>query len=255
MGGGDEVKKSICFLGILLMIAPAGATDQKNSKETEKKGSQIIDSGSFGIFIAGKRVGTESFKIEQGPEIGTITAEIKVNDGDSRAEQSSEMQIGRDGTLRSYRWHSNSPEKADAFIEAKDQLLVEHLTPADQKKTDVPHVLPSSTVILDDNFFSHREVLIWRYLATGCLRQDNRVVCDHPSQFGILVPHQHAAGTVTVQLLGRDKIMVKGVEQELNKIKLDADGVQWLLWVTDPEHGYKVIKMAIPADQVEVIRD
>src|SRR5947209_145848 len=255
MGGGDEVKKSICILGMLLMIASAGATDQKNNKEAEKKGSQVVDSGSFGIFIAGKRIGTENFKIEQGAEVGTISADIKVNDGDSRAEQNSEMQIGRDGTLRSYKWHASVPDKADSVIEAKDQLLIEHLTPADQKKQDVPHVLPLSTVILDDNFFSHREVLIWRYLATGCVPHEAPLECDHPSQFGILVPHQHLAGTVTVQLLGRDKIMVKGVEQELNKIKLDADGVQWLLWVTDPEHGYKVIKMAIPADQVEVIRD
>jgi len=60
---------------------------------------------------------------------------------------------------------------------------------------------------------------------------------------------------VIVELLGRDKIMFKDKEQELNKVKVDADGVQWLLWVDDQENHYKVLKMAIPADRVEVIRD
>ena len=249
------MKKSILLLALLLAAVSVCGSDQK-SKENEKKGSasHLIDSGSFGIFIAGKRIGTENFRIEQGTDVGTISAEIKVNDGSNRAEQSSEMQIGRDGNLRSYKWHANVPEKEEALVEPQDQLLIEHLTPADQKKHDVPHVLPLSTVILDDNFFSHREVLIWRYLATGCAQRDNHLECS-ASQFGVLVPHQHTAGTVIVELLGREKIMFKDKEQELNKIKVDADGVQWLLWVDDQENHYKVLKMAIPADRVEVIRD
>ena len=249
------MKKSILWLAVLLAAVSVYGSDQK-SKESEKKSSSthVIDSGSFGIFIAGKRVGTETFRIEQGAEGGTITAAISVNDGSNRAEQSSEMQIGRDGNLRSYKWRANVPEKEEALVEPQDQLLIEHLTPADQKKHDVPHVLPLSTVILDDNFFSHREVLVWRYLATGCVPRDNHLECN-PSQFGVLVPHQHTAGTVIVELLGRDKIMFKDKEQELNKVKVDADGVQWLLWVDDQENHYKVLKMAIPADRVEVIRD
>ena len=39
---------------------------------------------------------------------------------------------------------------------------------------------------------------------------------------------------------------------ELNKMKLDADDVQWVLWV---DEQYKVLKMAIPASNVEVVRD
>jgi len=61
-------------------------------------------------------------------------------------------------------------------VEPKDQLLVRAHYPADQKKIDVPHMLPLSTVILDDNFFSQREVLLWWY-SQGFRRQDNSLLC------------------------------------------------------------------------------
>jgi hypothetical protein len=116
---------------------------------------------------------------------------------------------------------------------------------------DVPHVLPLSTVILDDNFFSHREILIWRYLATGCLIKNNERLCG-PSTFGVLVPQQHLAANVVVELIGRDKINVKGHEVEVNKVKMDSEGIVWMLWVGD---DYKVMKMAVPANNVEIVRD
>jgi hypothetical protein len=55
-----------------------------------------------------------------------------------------------------------------------------------------------------------------------------------------------------MELSGREKIAVKGQEQELNKFKIDSDGVVWNLWVND---DYKVMKITVPAGNVEVVRD
>jgi len=83
----------------------------------------------------------------------------------------------------------------------------------------------------------------------------------------ILVPHQHVSGNATLELLSRDKVMVKGVEVELNKVKLDtsgpqsltwlnesreSDATQWVLWVDDQ---YRVIKMTVAGSNIEVVRD
>jgi len=107
---------------------------------------------------------------------------------------------------------------------------------------------------------------MWRYLATACVRQNNQLACG-PGNFGVLVPHQHAAFNVTVQLQGQDKVEVKpGVQRQLNKILLKAGDPQrllvmnsdkeadteWVIWVDDL---YKVIKISIPGARVEVIRD
>jgi len=164
------------------------------------------------------------------------------------------MRIAPNGNLRLYIWRSTVPLKEESVVEPNDQLLIEHITFADQKKQDVPYVLPLATVILDDNFFSHRELLVWRYLATGCAPQGNQLHCAS-AQFGTLIPHQHTSSTAAMELIGMDKILVKGVEKELNKIKLTADDVQWVLWVADGDQQYKVIKMAVPAKQVEIVRD
>jgi len=177
------------------------------------------------------------------------------------------MQVSARGELRSYNWHATVPQKEEASVEPKDQLLVEHIMPADQKKLDVQHMLPLSTVILDDNFFSQREVLLWWYLANGCRRQDNGLLCAI-GKFVVLVPRQHASGNATLELMGQGKVMVKGVERELNKVKLDmsgpqtltwlndqsrdSDSAQWVLWVDDQ---YRVIKMTVAGTNVEVVRD
>jgi hypothetical protein len=260
-------------LAILLSVVFALSSAFAADKPKEKANSHVADSGSFGIYLNGKRVGTETFNItetlnsERRPEYSTATSEIKFDDGKFKATQTAEMQISPKGELRSYVWRATVPQKEESSVEPKDQLLVEHVIPADQKKVDVPHMLPVSTVILDDNFFSQREILLWWYLASGCRKEKNDLVCG-TGRFVILVPHQHVSGNATLELLGPDKIMIRGTQRELNKVKLEtngpqaltwlndqgreSDGMQWTLWVDDQ---YKIIKMTVAGSNVEVVRD
>jgi hypothetical protein len=244
--------RTILFISVLLTAFCLGASDKDKDKDKDKKTAKVVDSGSFGIFLNGKRVGTETFNIEQRADFSIATSQIKVDDGSVKADQTMEMQVSPKGELVSYSWRATVPQKEESTVEPKDQLLVEHITPADQKKQDVPHVLPLSTVILDDNFFSQRELLVWRYLATGCLWKKGEAPVCGPSHFGTLVPHQHTAGEAVMEFIGIEKLTIKGVEHDFNKIKLDSDGVLWMLWVSD---DYKVIKMAVAANNVEVVRD
>ena len=257
---------------LLCVLCAISGLGQAADKPKDKANSHVADSGSFGIYLNGKRVGTETFSItetlnsERHPEYSTATSEIKFDDGRFKAAQSAEMQISPKGELRSYVWRATVPQKEEASVEPKDQLLVEHVIPADQKKVDVPHMLPVSTVILDDNFFSQREILLWWYLAS-CRRENNDLLCG-TGKFVILVPRQHLSGNATLELLGQDKIMVKGTQRELNKIKLqtngpqaltwlndqarESDDAQWVLWVDDQ---YKIIKMTVAGSNVEIVRD
>jgi len=233
------------LVALLLLPAPCALAQGKAPI------SQVVDSGSFGIFVNNRRIGTEKFTIDQRSDASVMSAEIKVDDGTNKSEQSCEMQVGRDGKLSLYKWRSKAPRREESIVEPRDEFLIEHLAAADEKKRDIPYVLPLTTIILDDNFFTQRELLVWRYLATGCLPEGGQLNCA-PSKFFFLVPRQHAQGSATVALLGREKITVKGVETELNKLTLDADGVRWLIWVDD---RYKVIKMAVPSANLEVRRD
>lgn len=240
------------ILALTVMVAIFGSANASDQKAKTSANSQVWDSGSFGIFHDGKRIGTEKFSIESRGGVSVAKSEIKVEDGGYKAEQTAEMHITPKGELQSYNWRATSPQKEESSVEAKDQLLLEHVTPADQKKMDVPHVLPVSTVILDDYFFSQRELLVWRYLTTGCTRDGQGLTCG-PGHFGILVPRQHTAGSAVMEIVGQEKLSFKGQDKSVNKLKLDTDGVIWLLWVSADD--YKVLKMTVPSSNVEVVRD
>lgn len=241
------------FVTPWLIAGLAAVSMAGTPKDKQAANSKVWDSGSFGIFINGRRVGTEKFTIEQkDTNVSVANSEITVDDGHSRITQTAEMRVAPNGDLLSYVWKGLTPQKEQSTVEPRDQLLVEHVMPADQKKMDVPYVLPASTVILDDNFFSHRELLVWRYLATGCVVKPNEGRMCGATHFGILVPHQHTSASATMELTGREQINVKGRQQELNKFRIESDGVVWNLWVSD---DYKVMKISVPSSNVEVVRD
>lgn len=243
--------RTILISTFALTLFGAGyAADQKAKKPSTD--NKVWDSGSFGIFHDGKRIGTEKFNIESRGAFSVATSEIKVEDGNYKADQTAEMHVTPNGELQSYIWKALSPQKEESSVEAKEQLLVEHITPVDQKKMDVPHVLPVTTVILDDYFFSQRELLVWRYLYSGCTHDAKGGLICGTSRFGVLVPRQHTAGSATMEIVGLEKLTFKGQERDVNKLKLDSDGVVWLLWVGE---DFKVLKMSVPASNIEVLRD
>ena len=60
--------------------------------------------------------------------------------------------------------------------------------------------------------------------------------------------------SVRMELVGKEKITIKGVERELMRLNLSAESFQWALWV-DEQDRFKLMRVAIPADNTEVVRD
>ena len=238
----------IVILTVLFTLGVA-RTVQARPRVSEK--SQTVDSGSFGVFLAGRRIATENFRIQQGHDVSTATSEFKLENGGTFA-QKSELQITAGGDLRRYEWHELSPDKAEAVVEPNNEFLVEHLIakPGD-KPVDQPFILPTSTMVLDDYFFTHREILIWRYLAQAC--KGTLANCrPERLQFGVLVPRQRVSLPVTIEYVGGDKIPIRGTQHELNHFKLRSDSGEWDLW-TDAQ--LKLVRIVMAADQLEVLRD
>ncbi|PYY04056.1 MAG: hypothetical protein DMG64_05690 [Acidobacteria bacterium] len=181
----------LAFTSFVMMMTIACALEAKAPS------SQVIDSGSFGVFVNGRRVATETFKIEQRSGGSTAKSELKVEDG---SLQRSEMELTDRGEIIRYGWQQDKPTKAELSVVPKDEFLSEVInTGSNQKSFNVPHLMPHSTPILDDNFFLHREILIWRYLAMGCTSKPEGLSCNSaPLQFGVLIPTQHASEVVTV---------------------------------------------------------
>jgi hypothetical protein len=153
-----------------------------------------------------------------------------------------------------YAWQELEPSKATLSVEPKEEFLTEIISSGPKEKTfNVPHVLPHSTPILDDNFFIHREILIWRYMAAGCTTKPEGLACNPaPQQFGVLVPTQHTSEAVTVSFKGTEKISVEGKEISCNTFRMQTDNGDWLVYLNADQ---KLVRIVAPAAGLEVVRN
>jgi len=239
------VKRSLAALALLVSLAVLAVAAAKESGTT-------VDSGSFEVLVDGKRIGTEHFKIQQSAAGSVTTSTIKVVTG-TKAEQSSTLQLSATGDLVHYAWKELSPGKAQTTVEVTGGTLLQRVTVTAGKRADeVPYMTPPSTAILDDNFFTHRQLIVWRYLRASCGTKDGKLVCT-PSKLGIIVPAQHIKAIVGLELVGQEKLSWKGAERDVLHLKLTADEIAWDIWV-DPADSYKVLRILIPANKTEVLR-
>jgi hypothetical protein len=233
----------------LLMLA---ATLAFAGKVAEK--NEVVDSGSYGIFINGKRVATESFNIVQRSEVNQVRSEVKVEGGAS-AVLKSELLVTGTGELRRYQWNEISPGTAQAVVEPDGGgFLIERVaTSPKEKSREQSYMMPTTTIILDDYFFTHRQVLAWRYLAAGCKAENGRTECRLPrSQFGVIVPRQHTSLMVTMEHAGAEKISVRGTERDLQRFNLKGEGLDWSMWL---DENMRLIRVLISSENTEVLRD
>lgn len=236
------------FCLLVVSLAFAGPSKEKNPS------SQTIDSGTFGVFVNGRRVATESFSIQQGSSGSVANSKFKTDAGDN-AEQTSELQLTSAGDLLKYEWKEQSPGNAQAVVMPNNDFLMERATNNPKgKEEEHPFLLPASTSILDDYFFVQREILAWKYLATGCRRENGQVQCpvNQKVQFGTLNPHSRSSMLVSLEFTGKDKVAVHGVDRELNHFTLRSDAGEWAMWLDDQ---FKLVRIFIPADNTEVVRD
>jgi len=212
---------------------------------------QIVDSGSFGVYLNGTRVATETFKVEQRADGSIAKSELKAQDG---ATQRSEMELTPQGNIVHYGWEQLQPTKEQVTVVPKDEFLSETINAGpNQKVFNVPHLMPHSTPILDDNFFLHREILMWRYLASGCTAKPEGLQCStEPQQFGVLVPVQHLAEKVTIGFKDHEKISVKGKEVDCSAFRLHTEDSDWVVFLDAQE---KMVRIVASDAGLEVVRD
>ncbi len=253
----DRVGMRISKLGRWLASGLAFTLLAANTWATpEKEGpGKTVDSGSFGVFMNGKRVATETFSIHQSSTGSSIISKFRTDVGSDPAEQSSELQLTAGGELKSYEWKEISPGQSQATVAPSQDFLSERFTntPTD-KPQEQPFLLPTSTSILDDYFFIQREVLAWKYLATSCKQEKGGVNCPlkEKAQLGTLNAHARASALVNVQYSGREKLKIQGVEHELIRLDLKSESGDWTLWLDDQ---LKVQRMVDAANTTEVVRD
>jgi hypothetical protein len=158
------------------------------------------------------------------------------------------------GALIRYEWHEANPGKSQLQVVPNNEFLLEKVTQnPGEKPAEQPFLMPNTSVILDNNFLIHREVLAWRYLASSC-EQGNAPMRCGPAQFGVIVPQERISLRVNVQPVGQEKVVVRGAERQLLRLNLKSEDEEWALWL-DPQDHYKLIRVVRSGDNAEIVRD
>lgn len=219
---------------------------------SKKAPANVIDSGTFDILIGGKKVATESFQISQETDSSLAKGTLKTEDG-TKDSQSYELQLLPSGNLVKYQWSESGGSQGQSTVEPQNDFLVQHITSTTlQKAVEQPYVLPASTAVLDDYFFSQRELLLWRYLATNCAKPSDKGCPMPKTNFGAIVPRQRNSMSVSLEFKGRERLMLHGKEVELSRFLMHTESDDWSLWMDDQ---YKLQRVLVDSDQTEVIRE
>jgi hypothetical protein len=244
--------KPVVLLLVLLCVTSAFASqkEKKNRKETKPE-PKVVDSGSLGIFVNGRRVATETFNIKQLDDGSITTSDIKL-EGTSQS-QHSELQLTPTGAIVRYDWkETGGQEKGESTVLPSDQFLTQRIKAGD-KYTEQPYLMPPTTAILDDYFISQRELLLWRYVGAGCVPKPGQPGCVlEPAKYGFVVPRQRTSGMATVSYIGKETVMLHGAAKELDKFSLSSDFGDWLLYL---DENHKLVRALVPGEATEVIRD
>ncbi|HEY1464756.1 MAG TPA: hypothetical protein VGF44_15170, partial [Terriglobales bacterium] len=161
------MKLSVLSFTVLFCILPA-LSSAKDSTPKQDPGSRTVDSGTFGVFQNEHRIATETFSITQSGNGSVATSEFKTDPAVGNAVQSSKLQLTPNGEIINYEWKEISPGTSGASVAPNNEFLAERYHDSGQTKDQQQQfLLPLSTSILDDYFFVQREILVWRYLATG----------------------------------------------------------------------------------------
>jgi hypothetical protein len=243
-------KSSWIGLSVLLVVTAAAAWKSDKGKDRENQ----VDSGSFGIFVGGQRVATETFSVRQDSAgLSTTSGQLR-QEGSNAPAQSFEMKVSSTGALVDYQWHELAPGKSELEVLPNNEFLVERVTEnPSEKPKEQPFLLPNTSLILDNNFFVQREVLAWRYLASACSTEGGQLKCA-PAQFGTVVPQERVSVRVSVTPGGPEKVMIHGTERQLVRISLKGDDGEWNLWL-DPLDHFKLIRVVKTGENTEILRD
>lgn len=245
-----------CSMVLLLATSVAAYAASHGNKKNKSKSSapETIDSGSFGVFVKGERVATETFSIAQKEGASEIKSQFKQTAGSDPVSQKSELVISAAGDLLRYEW-SQSSGGSLSVVPSNDFLTEKVTAPNSSKTSEKPFLMPSTTSILDNNFFIHREILVWRYLAADCKPEGGNLKCQQgPASFGALIPQDQISASIRIELKGKEKVTIHNVERDLLRLNLTGESFDWALWVDDQDH-FKLMQISIPGDNTEVVRD
>lgn len=227
---------TVACLCLMVPLARAAAPDTRQGapSETALPGAE---QGVFRVYANGKEIGTETFRIVRDGADWIAEGRVALNSADGKVQQATKLLLTSDGGLRSYSWEQSSPKKASANVAYQDgKAVIEYKLDRGSDRAEYSFGTPQ-VAILDNNVFHHFIFLIRHYDFAKSGSQ----------QIPIFVPQDVTPGTIAVT----DRGMENRQGKKWRHMTATTPDLEIHLWL----EGERLVKIAVPAANVEVVRE
>jgi hypothetical protein len=207
--------------------------------------ANLDDEGAFAISMAGRPVGSETFKIHSSAGRIEAQGEIRLNiekNGKTVSVQSFPDLVA-DSQLRplTYTWRLHGPQSSRLEVDFRARPAKVRYHTINGNEDDRDFDLAPDVVVLDDNVIHHFQLIVARLQAMGGGKQTLRV----------FVPQEALPSLMTVEDLGVAATPDGSAATGLRHLLISTDVTHVDLWVDDKLH---VQRVSVPAAQLEALR-
>ena len=205
----------------------------------------VDDEGVFVISLAGRPIGSESFKIHSSS--GKVEAQGEIRLHIERNGKTVDVQSFPDLVLDpqlhpvTYTWNQKGPQSSRLEVDFGGKLARVRYTTINGKEDNRDFELPPDVAVLDDNVIHHYQLITARYQAMG----------GGKKTFPVFVPQEALPSLLTVEDMGNAVTTTDAGTAALRHLLITTDLAHIDLWVDEQQHLERV---SVPAAQLEAIR-
>lgn len=192
--------------------------------------SDLTDHGTFDVYSAGVKIGTETF-------------EIRVHPNQIEAQGDDHLQLQRDGKMievrtssnllldrqfdpLSYTWSQKGTQSSQLSIDFHSRMARVRYKTVNGQDDRRDFKLDKDVIILDDNVIHHYQLAVARYdPAKGGTQA-----------FRAFIPQEALPGIITLNSLGPEAVTIRGEKRTLRHFLVTTELAQIGLWVDDQGH-------------------
>src|SRR5215471_5007732 len=120
----------MCLVTAASLALPLASLGRDKKEKPKSSSSPVIDSGSFGVFVKGQRVVTETFRIQQENGNSSIKSELREAAGSPPIDQKSDLELTGTGELLRYEWSQQGSAAGSLTVTPNNEFLIEKITTA-----------------------------------------------------------------------------------------------------------------------------
>ena len=239
----EPLTRSLILPALLVLVAGLRGFGQETPANPPMM--SVEDEGVFVVSLAGRPVGSESFKIHVSSDKieaqGEIRLRIEQNGRTVTVQSFPGLLLDRQLRPLTYTWNQKGTQSSRLEVDFRGKLAKVRYKTVNGKEDDRDFELPSDVMVLDDNVIHHYQLIAARYQALGGGKQT----------FRVFVPQEALPSILSVEDGGTTASTAGGVTTELRHLLITTDVTHIDLWVTAQQ---QVERLSVPATQLEAIR-